>query len=133
MTLIEANRIVAFGLLVLIWLVQLVIYPAFADIAIEGFRGWHVRYTRAITWIVAPLMLAQVALAIALVVRHPSIVTIAYSALVAATWLLTALVAVPIHNELGTTGHDVSKIRRLIATNWLRTISWTLAFLVLFL
>ncbi len=131
MTLIEANRLVAFGLVVLIWLVQLVIYPAFADIAIEGFRGWHSRYTRAITWVVAPLMLAQVLLAGFLIARTPNLFTILYLVLVAATWLLTALVAVPIHNQLGAAGHDAARIQRLIATNWLRTGIWTIAFLVL--
>ena len=33
MTLIEANRLASFGLVVLIWLVQVIIYPAFAEIA----------------------------------------------------------------------------------------------------
>ena len=36
MTLIEANRLVSFGLVVLIWLVQVIIYPAFAEIAPNG-------------------------------------------------------------------------------------------------
>ena len=133
MTLAEANRIVAFGLVVLIWLVQLVIYPAFADIAAEGFLAWHARYTRAITGIVGPLMLAQVVLAALLVYRRPSPATILYAVLVAATWLLTALVAVPIHNALASGGHDLAKIHRLIGTNWLRTAAWTLAFGLLLL
>jgi hypothetical protein len=61
-TLLEANRVVSFGLIVLIWLVQLVIYPAFASIAPERFARWHARYTRTVTWIVAPLMLGQAGL-----------------------------------------------------------------------
>ena len=31
----ESNRLASFGLVVLIWLVQVVIYPAFAEIAPE--------------------------------------------------------------------------------------------------
>ena len=61
-TLIEANRLASFGLVVLIWLVQVIIYPAFADIAPQRFTRWHAGYTRALTWIVMPLMLGQVAL-----------------------------------------------------------------------
>ena len=62
LTLIEANRLASFGLVVLIWLVQVIIYPAFAEIEPDRFAPWHAGYTRAVTWIVAPLMLAQVAL-----------------------------------------------------------------------
>ena len=130
MSLIEANRIVAFGLVVLIWLVQLVIYPAFAEIAADGFAAWHGRYTRAITLVVAPLMLAQVALAIALLARRRDPATIAYALLVASTWIATAFVAVPIHDALAT-GRDPARIERLVRTNWVRTVAWTLAFLAL--
>ena len=130
MSLIEANRIVAFGLVVLIWLVQLVIYPAFAEIAADGFTAWHGRYTRAITPIVAPLMLAQVTLAVALLARRRDPATIAYALLVASTWIATGLVAVPIHNALAT-GRDPARIRRLTMTNWFRTLALSLAFLAL--
>src|SRR5919112_3032071 len=72
MTLIEANRLASFGLVVLIWLVQIIIYPAFAEIAPDRFARWHAGYTRAVTWIVAPLMLGQVALLAWLAVVRPS-------------------------------------------------------------
>ena len=72
MTPVEANRLASFGLVVLIWLVQVVIYPAFAEIAPEHFTRWHAGYTRAVTWIVAPLMLGQVALLGRLLVVRPS-------------------------------------------------------------
>ncbi len=133
MSLIEANRLVAFGLMVLIWIVQLVVYPAFADIAVDGFRSWHARYTRAITWVVAPLMLAQVILAALLVFGRTNAATVAYAVLVVSTWLLTAFVSVPIHSALGSSGHDAARIRRLISTNWLRTGAWSVAFGMLFL
>ena len=127
---IEANRLISFGLVVLIWLVQLVIYPAFAEIAIDGFTSWHARYTRAITWVVAPLMLGQMVLAIALLVQYPGAKTISYVALVTLTWLLTAFVSVPIHNQLAA-AYDGAQIRQLIGTNWMRTLAWSLSFVVL--
>jgi len=133
MSLIEANRLISFGLVVLIWLVQLVVYPAFAEIAADGFRSWHARYTRAITWVVAPLMLAQLVLAALLVVGRTNVATVAYAVLVVSTWLLTAFVSVPIHNALGASGHDAGRVRRLISTNWLRTVAWSVAFATLFL
>ncbi|MEJ7637421.1 MAG: hypothetical protein WKF75_05360 [Singulisphaera sp.] len=72
MPLIEANRLASFGLVVLIWLVQVIIYPAFAEISPDRFVSWHAGYTRAVTWVVAPLMLGQVALLAWLAFVRPS-------------------------------------------------------------
>jgi hypothetical protein len=131
LTLLEANRIVAFGLVVLIWLVQLIIYPAFAAIAPERFREWHSGYTRAITWVVAPLMFGQTTLIAWLVVIRPSLWSLLALLMVAVAWIVTAALSVPCHNRLQAGGIDADIIRRLIATNWIRTAAWTLAFLFL--
>lgn len=131
MTLIEANRLAAFGLVVLIWLVQLVVYPAFAEIAPDRFQTWHGYYTRAITWVVAPLMLGQAALVAWLLATHPSWPLASAACLVALAWAGTFLQAVPAHEKLRTGGHDLEVISGLAAANWLRTIAWTAAFLCL--
>ena len=131
MSLVEANRLVAFGLVVLIWLVQLVIYPAFGAIAPEHFVGWHARYTRAVTWVVAPLMLAQVALVGRLLFARPSWWSALAAGLIAVAWTATFALAVPAHERLQADGLDRAVIDRLVATNWIRTAAWTLAFLVL--
>ena len=89
MTLIEATRLASFGLVVLVWLVQVIIYPAFAEIAPERFARWHAGYTRAVTWVVAPLMLGQVALLGRLLVVRPSPWGFAAAAMVAVAWVAT--------------------------------------------
>ena len=48
-----------FGLLVLIWMVQLVVYPGFKYYQRERLLEWHARYTSRISYIVGPLMLGQ--------------------------------------------------------------------------
>ena len=48
------------GLFILIWLVQLIIYPSFRYTEEKDFVGWHARYTWVIGAIVSPLMLVQV-------------------------------------------------------------------------
>ncbi len=131
MTRIEANRLPSFGLLVLIWLVQVIIYPAFAEIAPDRFAPWHAGYTRAVTWIVAPLMLGQVALLAWLAVVRPSRFVLITAAMVAVAWIATFALAVPAHNTLQASGLDRAVVARLIAGNWVRTIAWTLAFLLL--
>jgi hypothetical protein len=131
MTLVEANRLVAFGLVVLIWLVQVVIYPAFAEIAPGRFAGWHAGYTRAVTWIVAPLMLGQVVLlGWLLALRRVPWVALA-AGLVAVAWIATFALAVPAHRKLQMIGPDRDVVGRLVAANWIRTVAWTLAFLLL--
>jgi len=44
--------------------------------------------------------------------------------LVLLIWLSTFLIQVPIHNQLGI-GKDSFLIKRLVQTNWIRTILWT--------
>jgi len=131
MTLIEANRLVAFGLVVLIWTVQLVIYPAFAAIAPGRFVRWHAGYTRAVTWIVAPPMLGQAVLLGRLLLVRPGAAAAGAFVLVAVAWGATFARAVPLHDRLQAEGLDLDLVGRLVATNWIRTIAWTLAFLLL--
>lgn len=131
MTPIEANRLASFGLVVLIWLVQIINYPAFAEIAPERFVRWHAGYTRALTWIVAPLMLGQVVLVGWLMVVRPSLLGFLAAGAVAVAWIATFTLAVPAHDNLQATGLDREVVARLVAVNWVRTVAWTLAFLLL--
>lgn len=131
MTIVEANRLVSFGLVVLIWLVQVIIYPTFAEIPPDRFARWHSGYTRGVTWIVAPLMFGQVILLIRLLVARPSWPACLAAGMVSLAWIATFAIAVPAHDRLQATGLDANTIHRLVATNWIRTAAWTLAFLFL--
>ncbi len=129
MTAVEANRLVSFGLAVLIWLVQVVIYPTFASIDRDRFVRWHAGYTRAVTWVVAPLMFTQVAILGWLAVSRPSPRVGLASVTVAVAWIATFTLSVPAHDKLQANGLDGDVVVRLVATNWIRTVAWTLAFL----
>lgn len=131
MTLIEANRLASFGLVVLIWLVQLIIYPAFSAIEPGRFIAWHAGYTRAITWVVGPLMLGQAGLLGFLLATRPSWLYALAACLVAAAWAATCFLAVPAHDRLREAGPDPAVIARLVAKNWIRTAAWSSAFLCL--
>jgi hypothetical protein len=132
-SLIEAGRLLSFGLVVLIWLVQLIIYPSFGAIERGRFHLWHAGYTRAVTWVVAPLMFGQVGLLGWILIVRPGVVVVLAAALVAVAWISTFAIAVPAHERLGAIGPDEALIRRLIATNWIRTAAWSLAFALLLL
>ena len=122
MSLIEANRLVSFCLVVLIWLVQVIIYPAFAEIAPDRFVSWHAGYTRAVTWIVAPLMLGQVVLLAWLAVVRPSPRVLLAAAMVAVAWVATFALAVPAHEKLQVIGLDRAVVARPAAfpSDWVR-------------
>lgn len=119
------------GLLVLIWLVQLVIYPAFRHIEEAGFADWHQNYTLRVGIIVGPLLLAQVALMIVLHWQNPKLDgrILVPEALVAIAWIITYICSVPCHRTLSSK-KDHPAIELLIRTNWLRTLCWTTTFLI---
>lgn len=116
---------VDFGMLILILLVQLIIYPSFEFSAKESFVQWHERYTGLITFVVLPLMLAQLGLAVAEVIRQRSMATGVCLALIAFCWIVTFTLSVPGHNDLQANGNTPQAVRFLVMTNWLRTIAWT--------
>jgi hypothetical protein len=129
-----ANLGVSCALAGLIWTIQVVHYPLMAQVPREAFNDYHTRHTRRITIVVAPLMLGEVLLALALLAWRPLGVPVwstwAAFALVAVCWLSTALVQVPLHGRLSQ-GLDLVAARRLVATNWIRTVAWTARALLL--
>ena len=57
---IEIQIITDSGLLVLIWLVQLIIYPSFRYTEEKEFILWHARYISLIGLVFSPFMLLQI-------------------------------------------------------------------------
>jgi hypothetical protein len=110
----------------LIWTVQMVHYPLFADVGRDGFRRYHARHTRQITWIVAPLMAIELATAAALIFCGArELWMLAGLVPLAFNWLATWRVQIPLHNQLAT-GFDPEILMRLVASNWWRTMAWSI-------
>ena len=103
-------------------------YPLFELIDDPRFAASHATRT---TYVVAPLMLVELAGSLALLrtAWRPDFIRVgeAWSgaALTGAIWLSTALLQVPLHNRLQAR-HSVVDARRLVATNWVRTLAWTI-------
>jgi len=123
-----ANLLVTGYLTGLIWCIQIVHYPLFAEVGQAAFPRYHLRHTGRITAVVAAPMVAELLLSAALVFAHPatfpSTLAWACAALSLLTWLSTAVLSVPLHGLLGT-GYDARAIDRLVATNWPRTVAWS--------
>lgn len=122
-----AHFAVTCALVGLIWTIQIVQYPLFDRVGREAFPAWHAAYTAAITWVVAPLMLAELATGLWLwgVVGHREPAFLVSLAVLALVWMATAFVQVPLHGRLAH-GFDAACHRRLVRSNWLRTSAWTL-------
>jgi hypothetical protein len=119
------RSMVDFGLVVLIWLVQIIIYPAFEFTKSNAFHKWHKKYMMLITFVVAPLMFIQLGLIGYQLATNLSVLTTLSITLTALIWLHTFGKAVPLHNQLNTAGNDEFIVRKLVKVNWVRTFLWT--------
>ena len=123
------QTIVDFGLVVLICIVQLIIYPAFHSIRESSFTDWHNGYTKQIGFLVIPLMLAQLGISSYTSLAFPSWFSITHTALVLGVWLHTFWVAVPIHQRLHK-AKNAELIDQLTRVNWARTLLWICVFVL---
>ena len=112
-----------------IWLVQLLVYPSMANAGADGYAAYHNLHTSRITPVVAPAMIAELLTAIYLVFAPVERIASSYFwiglILVLIIWASTFFVQVPLHEKLARVfDSDIQK--RLVLTNWLRTIAWSL-------
>lgn len=120
---------VTWALVGLIATIQLVHYPLFAGVGEAGWETYEREHQRRITFLVAPLMLAEL-LSAAWLALHPPPGLPAWSlwlgfALVLGIWASTGLVQSPLHGRLSER-FDARLHARLVGGNWARTLAWTL-------
>jgi uncharacterized membrane protein len=127
-TVLVVSAAATWGMVGLIWVVQVVHYPMLAEMSALAPITAAVDHQRRISWVVGPLMAAEGMTALALLVDRPA--TMGWlSAWAAATLLGVALLStvaiqVPLHARLAA-AHDADVARRLVSTNWIRTATWT--------
>lgn len=117
----------------LIWFVQLVHYPLFARVGSEQYRAYQDAHMRRTTIAVSPLFF-EAATAPLLFWYPPAaaqpLLLWLLLALVAVNLLSTALLQAPFHGKL-LAGFDAALHRRLVQSNWIRTIAWSARSLLL--
>jgi hypothetical protein len=120
-----ANVVLAAALAGLIWTVQLVHYPLFALVGATDWQRYGAEHRRRITWLAAPLMIANVGVALVLAVEDGSGLSLINAGLAIGAFVVTALVFAPLHGRLE---HAASEraVTVLVRANWLRTVAWTL-------
>lgn len=114
----------------LIWMVQCVHYELMDRVGAETFRQYEADHNRYISPIVGPPMMIEMVTGLMLVAgigpswvsRPEAIVGLVAIALI---WLSTMFLQVPAHGRL-LAGFDSAAYERLVNTNWIRTVLWSL-------
>ncbi len=124
----QINTFIDWAMVLVIWLVQLVVYPGFRRIEKSRFVAWHSRYLKVMGYIVAPLMIGQLGFALwnAFTVRQGISAETHYLGLVALIWIVTFRIVVPIHVNLQDRGKELELVRQLVLANWPRTVLWSI-------
>jgi uncharacterized YccA/Bax inhibitor family protein len=121
-----SSTLVMFGV---IWIIQLVQYPFFSYVDPENFPKYHAAHTFWITPVVAPTMIIELITSILIIFYPPKLVdpTFLYFGLILTliVWASTFFIQIPLHNKLAG-GFDARAHRKLVNTNWIRTIAWSL-------
>ena len=111
-----------------IWLIQLVHYPMMAFLERSGFQRAHSFHTRAITWVVMPGMLVELATAVSIFRRRglENLPATAGLGLLILIWGVTFFIMVPLHDRLQKSGPDSRVHADLCRWNWMRTFAWSI-------
>jgi hypothetical protein len=117
------------GLVVLIWMVQLIVYPSFTYYKPKNLIEWHQKYTTSIAVVVIPLMTTQLVLAIVAVFYQPNFTAISTLLIVLFLWIFTFLSFAPLHFKISEGKHNQKLLQLLIRRNWIRTFLWSSLFL----
>ncbi|RZS99489.1 hypothetical protein [Aquimarina brevivitae] len=129
-TLLFLRVLVDFGLVVLAWLVQLVIYPSFRYYAVADLLQWHSKYMTRISIVVIPLMTLQLVFAIYFLIQLYNVLNLINLVLIFLIWLSTFLQAVPLHKNISLKIMPHASAIKLVKINWIRTILWTVLCIV---
>lgn len=118
----------------LIWFVQIVHYPLFATVENRctraGFREYGTRHANRTSFVVFPAMAVELLSGLAAIfpALRPAFLpwnaAVASAVMVILLWVSTGVVQVPLHNRIASDPGEQT-IRRLVMSNWLRTVLWT--------
>jgi hypothetical protein len=115
-----------FGFMVLIWTVQLIVYPGFRYRSPEDLIVWHRIYSVRITIILMPLFFGQFLISMLQLWQYQTYYSISSFAIIVLLWLITILVFVPIHKKISAGSFDRNFLIKLDRLNWIRTMLWTI-------
>lgn len=120
-----ATLLVDAAMFLLIWCVQLIIYPSFLFYSKEQLQTWHYNYTFRISYLVVPLMVSQLIGSLLMVFQQADLQNMVYCAGVLLSWILTFAFFVPLHNKISKGEASLTDLHKLVKWNSGRTFLWT--------
>jgi hypothetical protein len=106
----------------IIWLVQCLLYPGFLYLDKMTFPQAMIHHQKKISLVIVPLMLSELIIASWPIFTKFSASQVFILILVLLIWFITFTVQVPLHQKLLNEGFNEARIRKLVRTNWGRTI-----------
>ena len=125
----ELNKISNLLMIGISILVQFIIYPSFKKPDFKNFNVFHISYSNKMFYIVAPIMLTELFSSAILVYENLAESYLISFCLLVLIWGLTFMFIVPIHNSLSKK-HNEELVGKMIKLNSLRTLFWSLKYLI---
>lgn len=121
-----------------IFTVQLVSYPLYKKINPKDFPSYQSSHIQRITPVVGPVMIVELFSSLFLVTANYSYLSqqeilrpyLIALVLVVLIWLTTLSYSIPLHQNLKTKW-DEKLYKKLLETNWTRTVAWLLRCVIL--
>ncbi len=120
------NTTCSIALTGIIWYIQVVHYPTFSRLYRAEFIRHHRFHIIRTAFVVAPLMMIELATSGYLVFYSETLLFYHITGLIIVVliWLSTFLIQAPMHFKLQK-GYDGELVKRLIDSNWIRTLLWS--------
>lgn len=119
-----------FGLVILIWMTQLIVYPSFTKFSKDELFTWHSTYTVRISVLVMPLMIGQLGIHVYELFQTVTVTGLVALGFIILAWVNTFLFAVPLHNRISSGDNISAAAIDLVSVNAWRTGFWTIVFLI---
>ena len=114
----------------IIWVIQLLHYPAFNFIKESDYVEFQHFHMQRISFIVVPVMILELFTAFMLVYYIRSNLLILCMIILLFIWLITFVFFTKLHQSL-LDGYDKTIVDKLVKINWSRTILWSLRLIIL--
>ena len=114
----------------IIWVIQLLHYPAFNFIKESDYVEFQHFHMQRISFIVVPVMILELFSAFMLVYYLWSNLLILCLIILLFIWLITFVFFTKLHQSL-LDGYDKKIVDKLVKINWSRTVLWSLRLIIL--
>lgn len=109
------------------WTIQILHYPLMRTVPLDAFPGFEKAHQRRVISVIAifgPIEVITAAAVWLAVEAVPRWMSLGSGLLLVGVWASTGLFFAPLHGRLAS-GFDPALHRRLVRSNWLRTVAWT--------